>query len=158
MVYLHVFVFFWVYELIQAVFSYVVIVAVCTWYFTSSNDSRGTFSLTRGFWWSIRYNFGSLLFGSFILAVIWVIRIVFEYVQEKLEKSSGNSQAVKFIGVCVSCCLDCFHRFIKFLNENAYIQMALTGDSFCTSAVNAFVLAIKNSGTFFITNGAGALL
>lgn len=36
--------------------------------------------------------------------------------------------------------------------------MALTGESFCTSAVNAFVLAIKNSGTFFITNGAGALL
>lgn len=121
MVYLHIFVYFWVYELIQAVFSYVVIVAVCTWYFTSTADSRGTFSLTRGFWWSIRYNFGSLLFGSFILAVVWVIRIIFEYIQEQLEKSSGESQAVKLIGACVSCCLDCFHRFIKFLNENAYI-------------------------------------
>lgn len=36
--------------------------------------------------------------------------------------------------------------------------MALTGDSFCTSAMNAFVLALKNAGTFAVTNGAGALL
>jgi solute carrier family 44 (choline transporter-like protein), member 2/4/5 len=36
--------------------------------------------------------------------------------------------------------------------------MALTGDSFCSSAMNAFVLALKNAGTFAITNGAGALL
>lgn len=158
MVYGQVFIFFWVYELIQAIFSYAVIVAVCTWYFTSTHDTAGNFSLSRGFWWSIRYNLGSLVFGSFILAVVWIIRIIFEYIQNQLEKSSGKSKTVKLVGDCLRCCLDCFHRFIKFINENAYIQMALTGESFCSSAVNAFVLAIKNSGTFFITNGAGMLL
>jgi hypothetical protein len=56
------------------------------------------------------------------------------------------------------CCLDCFHRFVKFINDNAYIQVALTGESFCTSAMAAFVLALKNAATFFITNGIGSLI
>ena len=59
---------------------------------------------------------------------------------------------------CTRCCLDCFHRFIKFVNENAYIQVALTGEAFCTSAMQAFVLALKNAASFFITNGIGALI
>lgn len=108
MVYLQVFVFFWVYELIQAIFSYVVIVAVATWYFTCTADASGTFNLAHGFWWSFRYNLGSLILGSFILAVVWIIRIVFEYVEEQLEKSSHGNKVVEVVGVCVSCCLDCF--------------------------------------------------
>jgi len=66
------------------------------------------------------------------------------------------------VAKCVSascrCCLDCFHRFVKFLNENAFIQVALTGDNFCTSAMAAFILALKNSGSFLITNGVGTLI
>jgi len=54
--------------------------------------------------------------------------------------------------------MDCFHRFMKFLNENAYIQVALTGESFCTSAMAAFVLALKNMSTFVIMNGIGSLI
>lgn len=58
----------------------------------------------------------------------------------------------------VRCCLDCCHRFIKFLNDNAYIQVALTGKNFCSSAMAAFVLALKNSASFVITNGIGTLI
>ena len=54
--------------------------------------------------------------------------------------------------------MDCFHRFIKFLNENAYIQVCLTSENFCTSALAAFTLALKNAGTFFITNGVGGMI
>jgi hypothetical protein len=34
----------------------------------------------------------------------------------------------------------------------------LTGESFCTSAMAAFVLALKNLATFTITNGIGSLI
>jgi len=54
--------------------------------------------------------------------------------------------------------MDCFHRFIKFLNDNAYIQVCLTNENFCTSAIAAFTLALKNAGTFFITNGVGGMI
>jgi len=82
MLYVHIFAFFWVLELIQAIFSYIMICGVCQWYFTSSSDTRGAMSLTQGLWWSIRYNFGSLCLGSFILAVVWIIRLTFEYIDK----------------------------------------------------------------------------
>lgn len=80
----YVFGLFWIAELIAAIFHYALIVGVCTWYFTSTGDSRGNFSLLKGFWWSVRYNLGSLALGSFILALIWVVRILFEYFESKL--------------------------------------------------------------------------
>lgn len=116
-----VFMFFWVYEIIQAVFNYTLIVAVCTWYFTSNQDVRGTFSISTGFGWAIFYNFGSLTFGAFILAIIWIIRIMFEIIDQQMKNQSGDNAVVKCVMNCVRCCLDCFHRFVKFLNENAYI-------------------------------------
>lgn len=158
MLYSHIFAFFWIMELIQAIFSYVIIVATCSWYFTSNQDSRGSFSLSKGFWWAFRYNFGSLAFGSLVLAIIWVFRVVMEYVADKMEKANPDNGCVKAIIWCCRCYLDCFHRFIKYLNENAYIQIALTNDSFCSSAVTAFTIALKNAGTFLIVDGIGALL
>lgn len=156
MAWFQVFMFFWVFEFIQAMFNFVIIVAVCTWYFSSTNDTRGDFSLSSGFWWAIRYNGGSLALGSFILAIIWMIRVLFEYVDSTLKRS--ESEAAKFVTNCIRYCLDCFHRFIKFLNDNAYIQIALTGENFCSSAMSAFVLALKNMGSFLITNGIGSII
>lgn len=54
--------------------------------------------------------------------------------------------------------MDCCHRFVKFLNENAYIQVALTGENFCQSAMAGFVLALKHSSSFVITNGIGSMI
>ena len=36
--------------------------------------------------------------------------------------------------------------------------MALSGESFCSSAIAAFTLALKNAATFLITNGVGGLI
>ena len=54
--------------------------------------------------------------------------------------------------------MECFHRFVKFLNDNAYCQVALTNENFCMAALNAFRLALKNSATFLITNGIGGFI
>ena len=140
---------------------YILTVVVCVWYFTSNSDARGKTSLGTGFRWLFRYNFGSVAFGSFLLALIWFIIIVFEYMQKKIEKANqlaGQPTAfVRCIVNCCRCCLQCCHRFIKFLNKNAYVQIALHGKNFCTSAINGFLLVMKNKGTFFITEGLGGV-
>jgi len=86
-----VFALFWGIELLGAIFDYAIIVSVSAWYFTSDRQTRGNFSLCRGFWWAFRYNFGSLAFGSFLLALVWMIRIVFEYLDKKMKKLSENN-------------------------------------------------------------------
>jgi len=115
-------------------------------------------SLLRGLKWSLTNNFGSLALGSFILAIVWIIRITFEYLDRQMKMANKENAVVNMISNCIRCCLDCFHRFIKFINENAYIQVALTGESFCSSALAAFILALKNASTFLITNGVGTLI
>ena len=59
--------------------------------------------------------------------------------------------------MCCRCCIDCCHRFIKYVNLNAYCQVALTGESFCLAAMNGFILILKNGACFVFTGGLGGL-
>lgn len=54
---------------------------------------------------------------------------------KKLEKQNGASWAV-FLLKCLSCCLWCFEKCMKYINKNAYIEIAIYGYSFCTGNVN----------------------
>ena len=58
---------------------------------------------------------------------------------------------------CIRCALDCCHRFVKYVNENAYCQVVLTGESFCTAAVNGFLLILKHTASFAFTRGIGGI-
>lgn len=87
----YVFGLFWISEWLAAVFQYILIVGICTWYFTSTSDNRGNFTILKGLWWTFRYNLGSLALGSFIIAIIWSIRLIFEYLDSKLRKMMGNN-------------------------------------------------------------------
>jgi hypothetical protein len=65
--------------------------------------------------------------------------------------------ALQWVLNCISCCINCCHRFIKYVNKNAYAQVALTGENFCTAAVNGFLLILKHSMTFTFTAGLGGI-
>ncbi|XP_028259260.1 choline transporter-like protein 5-B [Parambassis ranga] len=91
---------------------------------------------------AIRYHTGSLAFGSLILSVVQMIRFVLVYLDHKL-KGSQNACA-RFILCCLKCCFWCLEHFIKFLNRNAYIMIAIYGKNFCTSSKDAFFLLMRN--------------
>jgi hypothetical protein len=124
MIWFSLFTFFWVCAFLMACTEYVQIVAVSSWYFSQNADTRGNYSICRGFWWIFRYNMGSLMFGSFLIACIWIIRIIFEYIDKKMKASvdtdSQMAAPLKCISKCCRCYLDCCHRFVKYINKNAY--------------------------------------
>lgn len=109
----------------------------------------------RGFYWVFRYHLGSIAFGSFLIALIQFIRIIFEYYKKQIEKANKENPAIKVILCLTSYLLDCLERFIKFISKNAYIQMAITGKNFCSSAWNAFILILKNALRFGTANVIG---
>jgi choline transporter-like protein 2/4/5 len=159
LVYFSLFCFLWICAFIMACTEYVQIVAVASWYFSQSKDQPGgNYSICRGYWWMLRYNLGSLAFGSFLIAVVVAIRLIFEYIDAKM-KASGDqgvmAAPVRCLMKVVRCCLDCCHRFVKYINKNAYCQVVLTGESFCTAAINGFLLILKHSMTFAFTGGVG---
>ncbi|KAM7410089.1 hypothetical protein PAMA_001507 [Pampus argenteus] len=91
---------------------------------------------------AIRYHTGSLAFGSLILAVVQMVRLVLEYLDQKL-KGSQNA-CTRFVLCCLKCCFWCLEHFIKFINRNAYIMIAIYGKNFCTSSKDAFFLLMRN--------------
>ena len=150
--------FIWIIAFLVACNEFVVIVSAITWYFsdkTVEDDDGipGDSDVRFGFWWSVRYHMGSLAFGSFILAIVWIIRFIFEYIGEKVAGAAGNNGCTKCLLGYIRCCLDCFDRFIRYLNRNAYIYMALSGESFCSSALNSFILILKNAAKFAFVEG-----
>nr|XP_039269182.1 choline transporter-like protein 2 isoform X1 [Styela clava] len=91
---------------------------------------------------TLRYHTGSLAFGAFIIALIQIIRVMLEYIDHKVK--SSESKVAKFVIKCCKCCFWCLEKFMKFLNRNAYIMVAVYGKNFCWSAKEAFKLIMRN--------------
>lgn len=149
----------WVIAFIMAMNEFVTIVAAITWYYSDKtipddDGIAGDSDVSVGMKWAVRYHGGTLAFGSFIMALVWVIRIVFEYIAKKMEDAgAGENGFTKCLISCIRCCLACFERFVRYINRNAYIYCALTGESFCSSAINSFVLILKNAAKFGFVEG-----
>lgn len=101
-----------------------------------------------------RSHVGSVVFGSFIVALVRFIRYVMKYF-EKQAAAQTNRVLVLILKV-LQCAIWCFEKCIQFLNKNAYIQIALTGSGFCKSAKKAFFLIFRNAvrfGTVAVLSG-----
>ena len=150
----------WLISFIICCNDFVIIVSTCTWYFSrkdipDDDGIPGDSDVLKGMKWTIKYHLGSIALGSFVLALVWTIRAIFEYIGEKVADSAPNNVAVKCLVGCVHCYLDCFDRFIRFLNQNAFIYLAISNENFCSSALNSFILVLKHSAKFAFVNMIG---
>ncbi|XP_013392467.1 choline transporter-like protein 2 isoform X2 [Lingula anatina] len=137
------FMLFWVMNFIIALGQLTLAGAFASYYWAFSKPQDiPAFPVTASLWRSLRYHLGSIAFGSLIIAIIQIIRVILEYVDNKLKGS--ENQVAKFFLKCLKCCFWCLEKFMKFLNKNAYILIAVYGKNFCTSAKNAFFLIMRN--------------
>mmetsp|Transcript_14475 Transcript_14475/g.25467 ORF Transcript_14475/g.25467 Transcript_14475/m.25467 type:complete len:992 (+) Transcript_14475:101-3076(+) len=102
--------------------------------------------IRRGAWNLFRYHLGSVAFGAFIIAVIQMIRALLYYYQKQAE--AQKNRVMVLVLKVLQCLIWCFEKCVKFLNKNAYIQIALHGTNFCTSAKKAFFLILRNAVRF----------
>jgi len=97
-----------------------------------------------------RYHTGTAALGSLLLAVFSTLRACIEYARVKLSVAMSRSQASSRCLYCIQgvfyCSLCCFDSFLKFVNNHAYIQVALSGQPFLASARRAFGLVVRNVG------------
>jgi hypothetical protein len=87
---------------------------------------------------------GTAAFGSLILAVINMARIVLTYIKKKFADpevsvplltatatsslpltSSSQNRLHRCVLCCFHCCLTCLEECVKFINKHAYIQVSL---------------------------------
>ncbi|KAL0993018.1 hypothetical protein UPYG_G00102240 [Umbra pygmaea] len=139
----NVFLFFWCANFVTALGQMTLAGAFASYYWAFVKpDDMPAFPIFASLGRSLRYHTGSLAFGSLILSIIQVIRVLLEYIDHKLQ--GAQNKCTKFLLCCLKCCFWCLEKFIKFLNRNAYIMVALYGKNFCTSARDAFFLLMRN--------------
>jgi len=160
------FVFLWNNALLVAIGQFVIASTVCTWFFTPNVDKgfsigegrvNGTKGAIRSAWkQALSTHLGSLAFGAFIIAVIQFLRAVLKYYEEQAKAQKNRIAAIML--KIAQCCMWCLEKCVKFLNKNAYIQIALMGTNFCTSAKNAFQLIIRNMLRFGVVAILGTII
>lgn len=134
----------WLLALFDYASKFIVLVAASTYYFNHTRDmtEENTDAAEVGFGFKCAYfhHFGSLCIGSFIIALIRFIKIVFYYIAKKMESASGENAVIKCAVKCALCILNCIEKICDYMNESAYAYMAVTGKSFFPSAWEAFLL------------------
>jgi len=146
----------WHNALLAAIGQCIVAGAVATWFFTEKRRKAMQAVFCRATVNAVFWHLGSLAFGSLILAIVqflkWLLRFLSE--QAKVRKN----RVMQTIFRILACCLWCFEKCLKFLNKNAYIQVAVKGTNFCTSAQNAFFLILRNAIRFGALAMLGSML
>uniref|UniRef100_A0A4W5RYV1 Choline transporter-like protein n=1 Tax=Hucho hucho TaxID=62062 RepID=A0A4W5RYV1_9TELE len=139
----NVFLFFWCANFVTALGQMTLAGAFASYYWAFVKpDDMPAFPIFSSLGRSLRYHTGSLAFGSLILSIIQIIRVLLEYIDHKLQGT--QNKCTKFLLCCLKCCFWCLEKFIKFINRNAYIMVAIYGKNFCTSAKDAFFLLMRN--------------
>ncbi|KAM6956935.1 choline transporter-like protein 2 isoform 2-T2 [Aplochiton taeniatus] len=139
----NVFLFFWCANFVTALGQMTLAGAFASYYWAFVKpDDMPAFPIFSALGRSLRYHTGSLAFGSLILSIIQIIRVLLEYLDHKLQ--GAQNKCTKFMLCCLKCCFWCLEKFIKFINRNAYIMVAIYGKNFCSSARDAFMLLMRN--------------
>jgi hypothetical protein len=150
MFWIFLFGFFWVIALVMAIQQFTIAAATAQWYFEQGpdSDSRGMVSISKGLCWSFRYHMSSLAFGSMLIAIVTFLKVFFEYLAKKGDAVNGNNPVWQCVKWCIRCIIWCLDKCVKFITENAYIQIAINGTDFCESAKNGFFMMLRNAGNY----------
>jgi len=139
----NVFALFWTLFFVDAFGEMVLAGAFASWYWTFNKSNTPTFAVTYSVGRTLRYHIGTIAFGSLIIAIVRMIRVIFEYIDQKIRQNT-DSWIARCLSCCCRCCLYCLEKFLKFINRNAYVYCAIYGKNFCVSAKNAFSLLMRN--------------
>ena len=88
---------------------------------------------------------GTVFFGSAVIAAVQLLRMMVQAYLYLVSRGDESNSLVIAGKALANCCLSCLERFLEFINKNAYIQTAIEGTNFCTSAQNALQLLLRNA-------------
>lgn len=104
---------------------------------------------------------GTILWGSFLIALITFVRCILLYLEEELFKPFQENPTFRMIMCCINCCMSYIERVVKVISCNAFIVCAIKNKNFCTCAIEAASILINNAirvTTLYFMSGAAFFL
>ena len=149
---------FWVNAFIGAMTIFVIASATVMWYYSHGPGQELELPIARSYKMVFRFYIGSLAFGALLVAIIQFLQMIVELFKKKAEAEAGDNCCIKCVACFISCCLACVECIVKFINTQAYIQIAIRGKNFCYAAKDGFELAWANAARFAIVGGVGTVI
>lgn len=157
-----VFMLFWLLNFLHALSHFGTAYAVAAWYFARPNvltgqkePAEGGHSLCdcrlslRAIGNGLLYHSGSLAMGAFFISGAKLAKMLIFWAT-KVDHSEVTNPAIKCIKSCVNCLADCLEKFVNFMSEHAYVELALQGTPFCSSAQKAASIILTRPGLFVL--------
>ncbi|CAH8829429.1 unnamed protein product [Trichobilharzia szidati] len=139
----NLFMFFWLVNFVRSLTQMTLAGTFAEYYFSRLDQkSMSNCPLLTSFFRSAFYHIGSLALGSFLIALLQWLRAVLEYLSTKLKKS--DNPIAKFFIKCLCCCFWLLENFLRLLNRNAFIMIAIYGQGFCSASRSALSLLSRN--------------
>ncbi len=144
--------FFWLTAFIIGLNEMTVSGSFGSWYWTKySNidkhlkDKLPAFAVIGSFLRSVFYHAGTIAFGSFLIAICKLLRVILEFISNRLKDKNGNeNKLVKCVLCCCKCCMCCLENFLKYINRHAFIITSIYSLNFIRAASKAFKLVTTN--------------
>ena len=123
--------FFWGLFFLEALDQMVLAGAFASWYWVLNKKDVPKLPLMSSFSRTCRYHIGTLAFGSLIIAILRMIRVMIEYIEEKLKEYHQDNPLVKVN-------LKKNHRNFLFAFSNVILtSQSITIFSVCFASANA---------------------
>merc|ERR1711988_1079036 len=97
---------------------------------------------------AIRWHMGTAAFGSLVLSLLWIARIMINFFAKLADWDEGS--CMRYLCCCCRCCTVVFQSFVRYMNKMAYLQTVLHGYDFCDAAfigLQCVLKGIKQIGT-----------
>lgn len=137
-----VFSMYWTMQVIQNVVHTTVCGVFATFYFLHGTGAVILKPVWSSFSRSMTYSFGSIAFGSLIVAIIQFVRFLV---------NSTRNQRDNLAAACADCLLGMIEGLVRYFNHYAYVHVAIYGKPFVESGKDTWEL-IKSHGVDVIIN------
>merc|ERR1711871_1801552 len=94
---------------------------------------------------------GSVCFGAFFLAMVKMMRIMFEYVVHQLQHLQGDNKYVKIVIWSIRIVMAAIQNVMDYIKVTAYIMVVMQGCRFYVGAREGCKLLSINSGLVGVT-------
>lgn len=151
--------YFWSVQFVYGVGVMMIARVVYRWYFASGKDKKsiGFGSIIQSMMVVVFFHLGSVAFGSFIIAVVQVVRSFVMWLDMKSTQTKSRNPIVKFLFKLCHCCLWCVEKCLKYISRNAYILVIAHKQNFAKSSVESFQLLASNIGIVSVTTALSSV-
>ncbi|KAF2071914.1 hypothetical protein CYY_006771 [Polysphondylium violaceum] len=147
-----VFSLYWVLNIIKNIVHTTISGLFASWYFMSGSVGMPRNPTLGAFKRSVTTSFGSIAFGSLLIAIISTLRYFASMMQ------NNRNVIVQIIGIILNFILGIMESILGFFNIYAFTQVAIYGKNYCTAAKDTFGMFKSRLGDTVINDNFVSVL